>query len=532
MRAPIFGRMGTPAGAPIVDWSSKTVAISDPSASRSDTRTVVGALTPVCNPACRPNWPNFAPGDTMQINGGDILVGVDVSKAWIDVCLSGSRHVERIANTPEGLAAWVAQARPTLVAMEPTGGCERALCWALAEAGVRYVKIHPNTILAFRKARGLRAKTDRIDAMLIAQCLAEATARRRCSASRVAAERSAWVRRLSFIQAVCMLATSQPQRTHGGHDADRRPCAGTHPLPGRRAAGTAADRRSCSCTACWSTASSGRGSPTRSPPRGSARTRPTCRWARTRSPLEPDADLSPRGVARLILDFLERARPHRRDAGRQRHRRRAVPVRHRHRRLADRAPRADQLRRLRPVPAAAVRTAGRRPAAAGRGIRGSWRPMRPTAAAPLALGFGPLVRDARPRPDPPLDHAGAHRRRGPPRRRAVHARRSTQRTCSTSRPGSPGSPSRSCCCGATPTGSSPSTSPAACRTPSRTRGSWRSTAAAPSCRSTSPPRWPPRSPPRSRPPPSTELIRRGLNPARNGNSRPNGVVSLPDRPRR
>ena len=113
----------------------------------------------------------------MQGNGGEVLVGVDVSKAWIDVCQSGTTRVERVANTPEAMAAWIARARPTLVAMEPTGGYERALCSALAEAGVRYVKLHPNTILAFRKARGLRAKTDRIDAMLIAQYLADARAR-------------------------------------------------------------------------------------------------------------------------------------------------------------------------------------------------------------------------------------------------------------------------------------------------------------------------------------------------------------------
>ncbi len=96
----------------------------------------------------------------MQGHSGEDLVGVDVSKAWIDVCLSGSRQVERVANTPEALAAWIARARPALVGMEPTGGYERPLCSALAEAGVRYVKLHPNTILAFRKAQGLRAKTD------------------------------------------------------------------------------------------------------------------------------------------------------------------------------------------------------------------------------------------------------------------------------------------------------------------------------------------------------------------------------------
>lgn len=88
----------------------------------------------------------------MQSNGGEILIGADVSKGWIDVCRSGTTRVERIANNPEALAAWVARARPTLLGMEPTGGYERALCSALAEAGVRSVKLHPNAILAFRKA--------------------------------------------------------------------------------------------------------------------------------------------------------------------------------------------------------------------------------------------------------------------------------------------------------------------------------------------------------------------------------------------
>ena len=61
----------------------------------------------------------------MQGNG-EGLVGVDVSKAWIDVCRSGSRLVERVANTPEALAAWVARARPALVAARATSaGCVR-----------------------------------------------------------------------------------------------------------------------------------------------------------------------------------------------------------------------------------------------------------------------------------------------------------------------------------------------------------------------------------------------------------------------
>jgi hypothetical protein len=43
------------------------------------------------------------PGGAMQSNGGEILVGADVSKAWIDVCQSETTRVDRIANTPEAL---------------------------------------------------------------------------------------------------------------------------------------------------------------------------------------------------------------------------------------------------------------------------------------------------------------------------------------------------------------------------------------------------------------------------------------------
>ena len=63
-------------------------------------------------------------------------------------------------------------------------------------------------------------------------------------------------------------------------------------------------RRSCSSTACSSTHSCGRASPTALPRPGSAATRPHLPLGSHRIPLGPDADLTPRGVARLIIDFL------------------------------------------------------------------------------------------------------------------------------------------------------------------------------------------------------------------------------------
>jgi transposase len=103
------------------------------------------------------------PGGAMQSNGGEILVGADVSKAWIDVCRAETTRVDRIANTPEALAVWVARARPTLVAMEPTGGYERALCLALAEAGVRLRQAPPqhNPRLSQGARRARQDRSDR-----------------------------------------------------------------------------------------------------------------------------------------------------------------------------------------------------------------------------------------------------------------------------------------------------------------------------------------------------------------------------------
>src|SRR6266478_5851910 len=71
-----------------------------------------------------------------------LIVGIDVSKDWLDLCASNAAGVERIANTPEVVAAWLERAGAGLIAFEPTGGYERTLLEAeLADA----VAAHPQT---------------------------------------------------------------------------------------------------------------------------------------------------------------------------------------------------------------------------------------------------------------------------------------------------------------------------------------------------------------------------------------------------
>ena len=52
------------------------------------------------------------------------IVGIDVSKGWLDACVTGSARVERIANNAEAVGAWLDRVGPARVGFEPTGGYE------------------------------------------------------------------------------------------------------------------------------------------------------------------------------------------------------------------------------------------------------------------------------------------------------------------------------------------------------------------------------------------------------------------------
>lgn len=107
-----------------------------------------------------------------------LIVGVDISKEWLDIAVAGGASVERIDNTEEAIDQWLKRVRPGLVAFEPTGGYERVLQQRLRKHDVLFVRVHPNDVIAYRKSRGIKAKTDRIDARLIAEFAAEELSRR------------------------------------------------------------------------------------------------------------------------------------------------------------------------------------------------------------------------------------------------------------------------------------------------------------------------------------------------------------------
>ena len=104
----------------------------------------------------------------------DRIIGIDVSRDWLDIhCLRDGGHL-RLPNTFEGHMQLVDVAREqqAIVCFEATGGQEWRLWAALDVVGIEARQLPPAQIKAFAVSRGTRAKTDRIDAELIARFMA------------------------------------------------------------------------------------------------------------------------------------------------------------------------------------------------------------------------------------------------------------------------------------------------------------------------------------------------------------------------
>lgn len=106
-----------------------------------------------------------------------IVVGIDVSKDRLDVSVQPAGTAlsyNRDAVGIEGLIEALAPLAPQLVAVEATGGFEAVVAASLAAAGLPVVVVNPAQVRSFADALGKRAKTDRIDAQVIAQFAAAA----------------------------------------------------------------------------------------------------------------------------------------------------------------------------------------------------------------------------------------------------------------------------------------------------------------------------------------------------------------------
>jgi len=104
-------------------------------------------------------------------NNMEQFVGIDVSKAWLDGEAVPQSRPMRHGNDSAGIAALVSTLvaeQPALVVLEATGGFETEVASALAAAGVPTVVVNPKQVRDFAKAMGILAKSDRLDARVLA----------------------------------------------------------------------------------------------------------------------------------------------------------------------------------------------------------------------------------------------------------------------------------------------------------------------------------------------------------------------------
>lgn len=102
---------------------------------------------------------------------GAVWIGIDVAKAWVDVAIRPCGESWRVGNDAAGIAALVQRIQaltPQVVVLEATGGYELAVAGALAAAGLPVAVVNPRQVRAFAKATGRLAKTDALDAHVLA----------------------------------------------------------------------------------------------------------------------------------------------------------------------------------------------------------------------------------------------------------------------------------------------------------------------------------------------------------------------------
>lgn len=99
-------------------------------------------------------------------------IGIDVSKATLDVAVHGLAQQSSFPNTAAGhrrLVKWLLALQPRQVVLEATGRYDQAALDALHDAGLPVVRMNPRQVRDFAKATGQLAKTDRLDAAVLAR---------------------------------------------------------------------------------------------------------------------------------------------------------------------------------------------------------------------------------------------------------------------------------------------------------------------------------------------------------------------------
>jgi transposase len=99
-------------------------------------------------------------------------VGIDVSKAVLDIFIDSSAEAFQLTNQSDEMATLVERLKavaPDYIVIEASGGFESAIVTALATSGLPVCRVSPQRVRSFARAIGLLAKTDRLDARLLAR---------------------------------------------------------------------------------------------------------------------------------------------------------------------------------------------------------------------------------------------------------------------------------------------------------------------------------------------------------------------------
>src|ERR671933_2518444 len=152
-----------------------------------------------------------------------LYAGIDVAKAQLDIAVRPSGEQWTTTNDEAGITTLVARVqplRPALVVLEATGGREIPLAAALAEAGLPVAVVNPRQVRDFARAIGQLAKTDALDAQVLARFAEVVRPTPRALPDAQAQELSALLTRRR--QLVGML-TAERQRLDTALPAVRRP---------------------------------------------------------------------------------------------------------------------------------------------------------------------------------------------------------------------------------------------------------------------------------------------------------------------
>src|SRR5512144_296820 len=98
-------------------------------------------------------------------------VGIDVPKDRQDVAIIGERQTKQFSNAKDGIVRLVKEMvdlQPELIVVEATGGYQRAVVDGLFHAGLAVAVVNPARVRQFARACGLLAKTDKLDAQVLA----------------------------------------------------------------------------------------------------------------------------------------------------------------------------------------------------------------------------------------------------------------------------------------------------------------------------------------------------------------------------